>query len=172
MTLTPAPSDTVATATGSWRARLRRRAPGTTERGGPVRIEALFLIGVAVFFSVVDAIYWFWGYHYLSLGPEQSGTVMLIGTVLLGLLPGGYYFWWSRRMKPRPEDRTDASIEDGAGVIGSFPDSSVWPFVLGMGLFLVVLAVVFGLWLLFPGFALVIAAAVGVTVESRRGGAV
>lgn len=137
-----------------------------------MRIEALFLIGVAVFFSVTDAVYWFWGYHYLNLGPEQSGTVMLIGTVLLGLLPGGYYYWWSRRMKPRPEDRKEASIPDGAGVIGSFPDSSVWPFVLGMGIFLVVLSVVFGLWLLFPGFALVIGAAVGVTVESRRGGTV
>ncbi len=130
-----------------------------------MRIEALFLIGVAAFFGLVGLIYWFWGY-------EQSGTAMLLGTTLLGLLPGTYYFWWSRRMKPRPEDRSDASIEDGAGVIGSFPDSSVWPFVLGMGLFLVVLSIVFGLWLLAPGFALVISAAVGVTVESRRGGTV
>ena len=75
-------------------------------------------------------------------------------------------------MKPRPEDRTDASIEEGSGVIGSFPNSSIWPFVLGMGLFLVVLSLVFGLWLLAPGFALVISALVGVTVESRRGGTV
>ena len=137
-----------------------------------MRVEALFLIGVAVFFSITDAVYWFWGYHYLSLGPEQSGTVMLIGTVLLGLLPGSYYYWWSRRMKPRPEDRPDASIEEGAGVIGAFPDSSIWPFVLGMGLFLVMLSIVFGLWLLAPGFVLVVSAAVGVTVESRRGGTV
>ncbi|MHB8593088.1 MAG: aa3-type cytochrome oxidase subunit IV, partial [Acidimicrobiales bacterium] len=83
-----------------------------------------------------------------------------------------YYFWWSRRMAPRPEDRADASIEDGAGVIGAFPDSSVWPFVLGMGLFLVVLSAVFGLWLLPPGGALVISAVIGVTAESRRGGTV
>ena len=130
-----------------------------------MRIEALFLMGVAVFFALVGIVYWFWGY-------EQSGTMMLIGTVLLGLVPGSYYFWWSRRMKPRPEDRADASIEDGAGVIGAFPESSVWPFVLGMGLFLVVLSIVFGLWLLAPGFALVISAAIGVTVESRRGGTV
>ena len=130
-----------------------------------MRIEALFLLGVAVFFSLTAVVYWFWGY-------EQGGTMMLIGTVLLGFLPGVYYYWWSRRMKPRPEDRTEASIEEGAGVIGSFPDSSVWPFVLGMGLFLVVLSAVFGLWLLAPGMALVISAAVGATVESRRGGTV
>ncbi|MGH9017131.1 MAG: aa3-type cytochrome oxidase subunit IV [Acidimicrobiales bacterium] len=130
-----------------------------------MRIEALFLIGIAVFFGIVGAIYWFWSY-------EQGGTVMLIGTTILGLMPGSYYMWWSRRMKPRPEDRTDATVADGHGVIGSFPNSSVWPFVLGMGLFLVVLSLVFGLWLLAPGAALVISALVGVTAESRRGGTV
>lgn len=130
-----------------------------------MRVEALLMIGVAAFFALVGVVYWFWGY-------EQGGTMMLIGTTLLGLLPGTYYFWWSRRMKPRPEDRTDASIEDGAGVIGAFPSSSIWPFVLGMGLFLVVISIVFGVWLLAPGLALVISAAVGVTVESRRGGTV
>ena len=136
-----------------------------------MRVEAFLMIGVAVFFALVGAVYWIWGLHG-GVGPEQGGTMMLIGTTLLGLLPGAYYFWWSRRMKPRPEDRTDASIEDGAGVIGAFPDSSIWPFVLGMGLFLMVLSIVFGLWLMAPGLALVISAAVGVTVESRRGGTV
>jgi H+/Cl- antiporter ClcA len=130
-----------------------------------VRIEALFLIGVAVFFAIVGVVYWFWGY-------EQGGTMMLVGTVLLGLLPGGYYYWWSRRMTPRPEDRPDATLEEGAGVIGAFPDSSIWPFVLGMGLFLIVLSIVFGLWLAPPGLALTISAVVGYTVESRRGGTV
>jgi hypothetical protein len=130
-----------------------------------VRIEALFLIGIAVFFGLVGAIYWFWSY-------EQGGTVMLAGTTLLGLLPGSYYLWWSRRMKPRPEDRTDASIEECGGVIGSFPNSSIWPFILGMGLFLIVLSTVFGLWLLAPGASLVLSALIGVTVESRRGGTV
>jgi hypothetical protein len=130
-----------------------------------VRIEALFLLGVAVFFGIVGVGYWFWAY-------EDGGTVMLAGTTLLGLVPGSYYFWWSRRMRPRPEDRPDASIEDGSGVIGSFPGSSVWPFVLGMGLFLMVLSIAFGLWLFAPGVALVISALIGVTVESRRGGTV
>jgi hypothetical protein len=130
-----------------------------------VRIEALFLIGIAVFFGIVGTVYWFWSY-------EDGGTVMLAGTTLLGLLPGSYYLWWSRRMKPRPEDRTDATIEEGHGVIGSFPNSSIWPFILGMGLFLIVLSMVFGIWLLTPGAALVISALVGVTVESRRGGTV
>ena len=130
-----------------------------------MRIEALILIGVAVFFAIIGVFYWFLAY-------EDGGTAMLVGTTLLGLLPGSYYLWWSLRMKPRPEDREEASIEEGAGVIGSFPGSSVWPFVLGMGLFLIVLSLVFGLWLMAPGFALAVSAAIGVTVESRRGGTV
>jgi hypothetical protein len=141
-----------------------------------MKVEAKLLIGVGAFFSVTDILYWFWGYHYLSgngaTGPEQSGTVMLVGTVLLGLLPGSYYFWWSRHMKPRPEDRKDATIEEGSGVIGSFPSSSVWPFVLGMGAFGICLAAVFGVWLLVPAFSLVFSAAIGYTAESRRGGQV
>ena len=97
---------------------------------------------------------------------------MLVGTTILGFLPGSYYLWWSRRMKPRPEDRTDAEMPEGAGVIGSFPASSIWPFVLGMGLFLMVLSMVFGLWLIAPGASLVLSAVIGVTVESRRGGTI
>jgi hypothetical protein len=138
--------------------------------------EAKLLIGVGAFFSLTDIVYWFWGYHYLagnnSAGPEQSGTVMLIGTVLLGLVPGSYYFWWSRHMRPRPEDREDATIAEGSGVIGAFPSSSIWPFVLGMGVFLIALAAVFGIWLLVPAFSLVFSAAIGYTAESRRGGQV
>jgi hypothetical protein len=141
-----------------------------------MKTEAKLLIGVGAFFSITDIVYWFWGYHYLagnnSAGPEQSGTVMLIGTVLLGLVPGSYYFWWSRHMRPRPEDRSDATIEEGSGVIGAFPSSSIWPFVLGMGVFLIALAAVFGIWLLVPAFSLVFSAAIGYTAESRRGGQV
>ena len=130
-----------------------------------MRVEALFLLGVAAFFGVVGLFYWFTAY-------EQGGFVMLVGTTILGFLPGSYYLWWSFHMKPRPEDRPDATLEDGAGVIGSFPASSVWPFVLGMGLFLMVLSIVFGLWLIAPGAALVVSAVIGVTVESRRGGTI
>jgi hypothetical protein len=70
----------------------------------------------------------------------------------------------------RPEDRDDASLADGAGVISSFPGSSIWPFVLGMGAFFTVLAMVFGMWLILIGITLILTALVGVTAESRRGG--
>src|SRR5215472_5041895 len=108
-----------------------------------MRREALLLIGVAIFFGLVGVTYWFTAY-------EDAGFLMLIGTTLLGFVPGSYYLWWSQRMRPRPEDRPDATIAEGSGVIGSFPGSSIWPFVLGMGFFLVALSAVFGLWLMGP----------------------
>jgi len=128
-----------------------------------VKIEALFLIGVGVFFGIVGAVYWFTSY-------EDGGTMMLVGTCLLGLVPGSYYMFWHRKMGNRLEDRSDATIEEGAGVISSFPGSSIWPFVLGMGAFMTVLAFAFGIWFIFPAVGLILTALVGVTAESRRGG--
>ncbi len=130
-----------------------------------MRIEALFLLGIGVFFGLVGTVYWFTAY-------EDGGTMMLVGTCLLGLLPGSYYFYWHRRMGARPEDRPDAEIADGEGTISSFPGSSIWPFVLGMGAFICALALVFGFWLILPGLGLIFTALVGVTAESRRGGRV
>jgi Cytochrome c oxidase subunit IV len=128
-----------------------------------VRVEAMLLLFLGVFFGIVGIVYWFWSY-------EQAGTAMLVGTSLLGFLPGGYYFFWHRRMGQRVEDRDDASIAEGAGDINSFPSTSIWPFVLGMGAFLTLLSLVFGIWLIFPGISLILTALVGVTAESRRGG--
>ncbi len=100
--------------------------------------------------------------------------------------PGLYYFFWHRRFHghkyfywgevpapgDRPADREDAELADGAGTVDSFPGSSIWPFVMGMGAFMSVLALVFGVWLLFIGVPLILTALTGVTAESRRGGTV
>ncbi len=128
-----------------------------------MRIEAKLLLFLGLFFGVMCAVYWTW-----SL--ENAGGVMMFSGMLLCFLPGSYYFWWSRRMKVRPEDNPNATQESGAGFVGTFPGSSIFPFVLGMGAFFVVLALVFGIWLLVPGFALAIWALLGGTSEGRRGG--
>lgn len=149
-----------------------------------MKIEARLLLGVGVFFGVIALVYWFWAAHIYHL-PEEAGFLMLIGTFLLGVVPGLYYLFWHERFEgnrvffwgklpkavgPRPEDREDATIEEGAGVINSFPGSSVWPFVLGGGAFFLVNGLVFGWWLAMPGVALMIIGAIGATAESRRGG--
>ncbi|MGD0082858.1 MAG: cytochrome c oxidase subunit 4 [Acidimicrobiales bacterium] len=130
-----------------------------------MKVEAYVLLAIGVFFGIVCALYWFLSY-------ETSGTLMLLGTMLLGLCPGSYYFWWSRRMKPRPEDNPNAERADGAGVVATFPSSSIWPFVLGVGAASIALSLVIGFWTASVGFVLAGAAVLGVVRESRRGGAV
>lgn len=129
-----------------------------------MKLEAYLLLGVGIFFGTTGLIYWFTSY-------EDGGFLMLMGTMALGLLPGSYYLFWHRRMgNRRPEDRPDATIEEGAGVINTFPGSSIWPFVMGAGAFVLVLTMVFGIWLIFPALSLIVSALIGVTAESRRGG--
>ena len=145
--------------------------------GFGMKVSAVFLLFLGAFFGIVGLVYWFWSY-------EDGGGMMLLGVTLLGFLPGLYYFFWHRRFHghkyffwgkipaagDRPSDREDAEMADGAGVIDAFPGSSIWPFVLGMGAFTTVLALIFGIWLAFIGVPLILTALAGVTAESRRGG--
>jgi len=128
-----------------------------------MRVESKVLLSLGLFFGVMVTVYWNWGH-------ENAGSVMIFSGMLLCFLPGGYYYWWSRRMKPRPEDDPQATQAQGAGVVGAFPGTSIWPFTLGMGAFFIVLALVFGVWLLVPGLGLVGWAMFGGTSEGRRGG--
>jgi hypothetical protein len=135
-----------------------------------MKIEARFLLVISAFCALTGLIFWSVGLAHVYVTMTSGGTVMLCACALLGLLPGGYYLWWSRRMTPRAEDDPNAPVEQGAGVVGVFPSSSIWPFVLGMGAAMVALALVFGFWTAIFGFFLAISAIVGIIVESRRGG--
>ncbi len=128
-----------------------------------MKVYGLFLAGIGVFFGIIGIIYWFFSY-------EDGGFAMLIGSALLGLLPGSYYLWWAKHQKPQADDDPDAEIAEGAGAVEAFPSSSIWPFLLGMGAMFTVLTFVFGLWLAPIGGALILSGAIGGTVESRRGG--
>jgi hypothetical protein len=129
-----------------------------------VKAEAYFLLFLSAFGAVIAAIYWWTSY-------DDGGSIMLVGFCLLGLLPGLYYLWWSRRMGVRAEDDPKAELSSGAGFVGYFPSASIYPFMLGMGALMVALALVFGFWTAIFGFFLAISAVIGVVVESRHHGA-
>jgi len=130
-----------------------------------MRVNGAFLAVIGIFFGIIGLVYWFTSY-------EDAGFLMLMGSALLGLLPGGYYLWWSARMKPLDGDEADASVADGAGVVDSFPGSSIWPFLLGMAALFATLTFIFGLWMAPIAIALGLSAVIGGVVESRRGGTV
>ncbi len=130
-----------------------------------MKVESYLLFVIGLFFAVIGIIYWFTSY-------EHAGSIMLAGSALLAIVPASYYFFWHRKMRERPrtEDMPDATMAEGAGVISSFPSTSIWPFILGSGAFFLALSLVFGLWLLIIGVTLVLIALTGYTAESRRGG--
>ena len=61
---------------------------------------------------------------------------------LTGLI-GGFFWFVSRRIDARPEDRKDADIADGAGELGFFSPASYWPFALALSAALMGLALAF-----------------------------
>jgi hypothetical protein len=127
-----------------------------------MKLEAKLLLGLGAFFLAMGIAYWFWSH-------ENAGSMMLVASGGLGFLPGGYYLWWSNRMQARPSDRDDVSIAEGAGLVDTFPGSSIWPFTLGMGAFSIGLTLVFGLWFALPAIGLIVWALLGAVTESRRG---
>ncbi len=131
--------------------------------------EAYIFALIGIFFAVVCVGYYFWDITTPAGKTDMSGTVMLFLAGCLGLLPGGYMFFWSRRARPRTEDR-DAEVAEGSGVIDVFPGSSVWPAVAGAGATTLCVGLVFGLWITVMGAFLLVSAFIGFIAESRRGG--
>ncbi len=127
-----------------------------------MKTEGYVFAGLGAFFVVITTIYWFTSY-------EDAGSTLLLTTVGLGAIPGAWLIWISRRHPPRLEDRSDATIAEGAGRIGSFPESSVWPLGFAGGLSLVALGLVFGVWLAIPGLLVMLISIIGAILEGRRG---
>jgi Cytochrome c oxidase subunit IV len=90
-----------------------------------VKVEALIFNLIAVFCVVAAAVYGFWA-------REPIGTTaLLLSGGLTGLI-GGFFWFVSRRIDARPEDRKDAEIAEGAGELGFFSPGSYWPFAIAL----------------------------------------
>ncbi len=96
----------------------------------------------AIFFVLVAPAYWF-------IAQDPTGTAALTMTALLAILVTFYLGFHASKMQPRPEDRKDAEIADGAGELGFFPPFSWWPLWCASTLGLSVFGVAMGAWWLF-----------------------
>ena len=116
-----------------------------------MKVEALIFNLIAVFCIVAAAVYGFWG-------REPIGTTALILSGGLTGLIGGFFWFISRRIDARPEDRKDADIADGAGELGFFSPGSYWPFgiALSAGLMGLALAFFYTWLILLAGVAILI----------------
>lgn len=127
-----------------------------------MKVEWRLFAGAAAFLLLSGAVYWFVSY-------EDAGTTLLLAGVLAVGMVGAWLWTQSRRLgAPRPEDRPDASPGDGAGELGRFPSSSIWPFVLGWGGVVAANALVFGVWLGVTGLLIIAVGVIGYAVEASR----
>jgi len=127
-----------------------------------VKVEGIIFTILGAFFLVVSPVYWF-------LSKDPTGTSALVLTTLLAFLVAFYLLLTARRMGPRPEDRKDAEIAEGAGELGFFSPHSWWPLFCALSLAVCVLGVIFGFWLYLIGVAFGVVSVLGLVFEYYRG---
>ncbi|MCO5967081.1 MULTISPECIES: cytochrome c oxidase subunit 4 [Actinoallomurus] len=127
-----------------------------------MKIEGFLFVFCALFFAVMDLIYWLWSH-------DPTGTTALALTIGLAGLTGFYLLFTGRRIDPRPEDDKDADIAEGAGELGFFSPHSWWPLFTALAAATAALGAVFGWWLMLIGMLGVILAAIGFVFEYYRG---
>jgi hypothetical protein len=128
-----------------------------------VRAEAWIFAFVTAFFIIVSPIYWF------SSG-EWAGTAALVMTALLAAMVTVYLGFHAAKMEPRPEDRKEAEVADGAGELGFFPPYSWWPLWCAASLAVIVYGVaLLAWWMVIIGFGLGALALSGWIFEYYRG---
>ena len=124
-----------------------------------MKVEALIFNIIAAFCVIAAAVYGFWS-------REPIGTTALVLSAGLTGLIGGFFWFVSRRIDARPEDRKDADIADGAGELGFFSPGSYWPFGLALSVGLMGLALAFFYsWLILIAGAAVIITVGGLLFE-------
>ena len=127
-----------------------------------MKIEGwIFGIG-ALFFLPVSIIYW-----YLSRDP--IGTTALAMSAGLAFIVAFYVLYTSKRVYPRPEDRLDGEIDEADPEYGFFSPHSWWPLGVGFGSFIVALGLIFAVWVIVLGVAVLMLAIIGWMFEYYRG---
>ena len=128
-----------------------------------MKAEAWIFGMTTAFFVLVSPAYWF-------ITGDWTGTSALTMTTLLTLMVTLYLGVHAARMEPRPEDRQDGEIADGAGELGFFPPYSWWPLWAAATLGVIVFGTaVAAWWLLIIGFVLGALALGGWIFEYYRG---
>ena len=129
-----------------------------------MKSEALIFGICTIFFLLVTPAYWF-------ISGDWTGTSALTMTMLLAGMVTAYLGIHAAKMSaPRPEDRKDGEIAEGAGELGFFPPYSWWPLWCALALGTAVYGVAMAAWwLVIIGFAFGALALSGWIFEYYRG---
>lgn len=135
-----------------------------------MKVEARIFLGVAVFLWIVAVVYGVWTNSSQGHVEDAGLAALILSGGLLGV--AGSFFWFvSRRIDPRPEDRPDAEIAEGAGELGFFSPGSYWPFGLALAATVAGTGLAFmQIWLFFVGVIAILGAVGGLLFEYYTGG--
>jgi hypothetical protein len=135
-----------------------------------MKSEARIFLVVAVFCWIAAALYGWWTDHDQHHIEVAGFAALILSGGLLGI-SGSFFLFVSRRIDPRPEDRPDAEIAEGAGELGFFSPGSYWPVgiaaaatVTGAGF------AFFQMWVVIIGALLILTAVGGLLFEYYIGG--
>lgn len=135
-----------------------------------MKIEARMFLIVAVFCFVIATVYGIWT-HTNDGAVEWVGLMSLILSGGLLGLSGGFFWFVSRRIDLRPEDRADAEIAEGAGELGFFSPGSYWPLGIAMSTAVTGFGLAFvEVWLIITGVVLILSTVGGLLFEYYIGG--
>ena len=119
-----------------------------------MKTEAKLFLFLVIFFAIVAPVYAFMTWDSVAGHPEPIGTTVLILTLLFSAMVWGLLFLTGRSTGPRPEDRADSEIIEGAGALGFFPPTSIVPFWSTVAIMVILLGPVFGWWLTLLGIGI------------------
>jgi hypothetical protein len=135
-----------------------------------VRVEARLFLGVATFLWLAAVAYGIWTAETQQHVEVVGVAALILSGGLLGI-PGAFFWFVSRRIDPRPEDRSDAEIAEAAGDFGFFSPGSYWPVTLAGAATVIGLALAFvQVWLLVVGVLFLLFAIGGLLFEYYMGG--
>lgn len=117
-----------------------------------MKTEAKIFLFLVIFFAIVTPVYPYMTWR--AGGVEPIGTTVLILTLIFSAMIWGLLFLTGRSTGPRPEDRADGEIIEGAGTLGFFPPTSMTPFWSAAVISVILLGPVFGWWLTILGVGL------------------
>lgn len=128
-----------------------------------MKTEAYLFAGVAAFFALTDAAYiWF--------AREPAGIAALTVSFAMSAVISFFCRINYRRKGARPEDRSDAEIQERTGTVDFFPPHSPYPVMMALGVVLLAVGVIYGLWLFLIGFGILGAGVFGMTFQYANRG--
>lgn len=140
--------------------------PEAGEQGTPTEAIVFFVIGA--FSLLIGVIYLVWT-STTPTGTELAGGAVLFGAGVFSTSIGTFLLRSARQVQADVA-RAEVAAEGGStdpDLVLYLPESSIWPFVIGVGLSLVLAGIPLGFWVLIPGVALLLQGLVGFMHQSR-----